>query len=541
MFMVNRIGDTMQRQIRRLTAVLLVLITGCSVRKPPASAPTALSSATPAENRNDLTTAPTVSSIAAPTRNNVDSTGTPGTAGDDGPYEQGLIEAADDDVATLTGATTYDLDVTISESYDTVTGQETIHYVNREDTNLEDIYFRLFPNVTGGAIRVSDVTVDGAGVTPALEYADSALRVPLPHPLAPSDAINVSLAFTVTVPQEMAGNYGLFGYFDDVLVLNRFYPVIPVYDDEGWNVEIPPRSGDLTHYDASFYDVQVTAPAAMTLVASGIDMARETEDGWQAVRFTAGPARDFYLAGSERFTLQSTTIGETTVNSYVVDTYAGSADDALNVAVNALEIYNARFVPYPYTEFDVVSMPMLALGIEYPGIIGIRLGLYDPDDEVSGTPTSVLLESVIVHEVAHQWFYNLVGNDEIDEPWLDEAVVQYATGLYYRDLYGESAEQGYRQSWINRWERIGREQIPIGLPSGAYEPEAYAPIVYGRGPLFINSLAETMGEPTFNAFMRDYVAAHRWEVATAEDFRTQAEAHCNCDLDPLFDEWVNPR
>jgi len=520
----------MRRQILGFLTIITVMMTTCAVSKPtsPPTASTTKPMATPTSTPTSLTpeSVPTFPDPAEET-------------GDVDIYQMGLVESADGDVEALTGATRYDLDVTINESYDTVAGLTTVHYTNREDIALDDIYFRLFPNVSGGTTEVGNVRVDGVAVAPTLEYADSALRVPLPQTLAPDASIDVSLAFTVTVPQEMGDTYGLFGYFDEVLVLDRFYPVIPVYDAaEGWNVEVPPPHGDLTHYDASFYEVDVTAPAALTLVASGIDVARWTMDGTQRVAFVAGPARDFYLAGSERFTLQRTSVGETTVNSYVVEAYAEGAKDALNFAVDALGVYNERFGRYPYTELDVVSLPMLALGIEYPGIIGIRLGLYDSKETIGDTAARVLLESVIAHEVAHQWFYNVVGNDEIDEPWLDEAVVQYATGLYYRDLYGQSAEESYQQSWINRWERIDREDIPIGLPSGAYEPEVYGPIIYGRGPLFVETLAETMGEDTFAAFLRDYVARHRWDIVTTETFRAQAEDHCNCNLTALFETWV---
>ncbi len=527
----------MRRRIYSLiVTVLLVILSACR-----AAEPTLTLQATSSPADIEPTSVPTTPSAAEPTETPTDPTSTPNPAAESGSdYEEGLIATAQDALPTLQGATVYALDITVGEAYDRVVGQETIHYTNREAVALDTLYLRLYPNVIGGAVEVGDVRIAETLVTPALEYADSALRVPLPQPLDPGDSVTASLAFTLTVPLEMGGTYGLFGYFDDVLVLDRFYPVIPAYDDEGWNVEVPPRNGDLTHYDASFYEVTVTAPEALTLVASGFDVERQAVDNWQTVRFVAGPARDFYLAGSERFTVQSATVGETTVNSYVVEEYAGSADDALDIATNALEIYNARFASYPYTEFDVVSTPMLALGIEYPGIVGIRLGLYDPQGEISNTPTRVLLESVIVHEVAHQWFYNLVGNDEIDEPWLDEAVVQYATGLYYRDRYGRRAEENYRQSWTSRWERIGREEIPIGLPSGAYEREAYSPIVYGRGPWFVDALAKEMGEATFDAFMRDYVAQHAWGIANAEMFRAQAEAHCNCDLSPLFAAWVEP-
>jgi aminopeptidase N len=231
-------------------------------------------------------------------------------------------------------------------------------------------------------------------------------------------------------------------------------------------------------------------------------------------------------------------MGETKINSYAFPNQIEGAKLALESSIGALESFSERLGPYPYTEFDIVSTPMLALGMEYPGIIAITLRAYDPDAEISGMPSRVMLESVVAHEVAHQWFYNTVGNDQVDEPWLDEALVQYMTGRYYVDRYGQEAVQGYLASWDARWERVDRAKIPIGLPAAAYVDNEYGAIVYGRGPIFVATLAEEMGEETFNGFLRDYYRSHRWDIGTGDAFRQLAEDHCQCDLGDLFAEWV---
>jgi len=92
-----------------------------------------------------------------------------------------------------------------------------------------------------------------------------------------------------------------------------------------------------------------------------------------------------------------------------------------------------------------------------------------------------MIESVVAHEVGHQWFYNVVGSDQINEPWLDEAVDQYVTGLYFLDAYGKSGYDGYRSTWQSRWERVSRANIPIGMPAEKYQGKEYGAIVYGRG------------------------------------------------------------
>ena len=76
------------------------------------------------------------------------------------------------------------------------------------------------------------------------------------------------------------------------------------------------------------------------------------------------------------------------------------------------------------------------------------------------------------------------------------------------------------------------------LSPSEYEGPEYSAIVYGRGPLFVETLAEKMGQDTFDSFLADYVSQYQWKVATTESFRQLAEAHCACDLGDLFEEWV---
>ncbi|MCJ7432437.1 MAG: M1 family metallopeptidase, partial [Anaerolineales bacterium] len=338
---------------------------------------------------------------------------------------------------------------------------------------------------------------------------------------------------------EVGGNYGLFGYLNDILVLDGFYPAIPAYDETGWHSGKLPPNSDTTFQDVSFYVVRVTAPDSLVIATSGIQVDNVKKDGNQIVTFAAGPARDFYMAASNLFVVTSETVGETTVNSYAFKDWAEGSQAALSTAVNAVKDYSARLGAYPYTEFDVVSTPMQgATGIEYPGITGINYVVYDPSAVISGLPAPVMLEATVAHEVGHQWFYNAVGNDQVNEPWLDEAVTQYVTGLYFLDMYGQQGMDGYRGSWTSRWERVNRELIPIGLPAGSYEGQEYSAIVYGRGPLFIEALQQKMGQSVFDQFLRDYYQSNKWGISTTAAFKQLAEKDCQCDLTPLFDEWV---
>jgi hypothetical protein len=505
----------------------LLLSAGCAQSTPPPPLPVS-------------TATPVIVSLATPQPVSTSIPAVVDNWGDRAIFRSGLIQSEQKALEQLPGASIYHLDVQLADDLASLQGQERVRYTNQEDKALDAIYFQLFPNQTGGKTNVTAVKVDGKEAQPVYEADQSTLKVPLPAPLQPGQPVVLQLDFKVEIPTSVGGSYGLFGYLDHILVLDGFYPAIPAYDERGWHAGKLPSNADSTYQDASFYVVRVTAPASLTLVASGVQAERAEKDNQQVVTFAAGPVRDFYMAASDRFTLISETTGETRVNSYAFKESVDGAKLALKTAVNAIKSFSARFGAYPYTEFDVVSTPMQgASGIEYPGMTGINYTMYDLKTMVSGNPAAAMLESTVAHEVGHQWFYNIIGNDQINEPWVDEAVTQYVTGLYFLDMYGTQGMESYRNSWLARWDRTERSKVPIGQPAGSYQGKEYSAIVYGRGPLFVEALAQKLGT-AFDPFMRDYYQSYQWHIGTTAGFKQLAEKHCQCDLTPLFAEWVYP-
>ncbi len=228
------------------------------------------------------------------------------------------------------------------------------------------------------------------------------------------------------------------------------------------------------------------------------------------------------------------------VSIYTPASYQLGADASLEVASEALRVFSERFSPYPYSELDLVTTPTLALGIEYPGIIAITEQIMVPDGNINNTPVSNYLESTVAHEVGHQWFYNMVGNDQLNDPWLDESLTQYATLQYYFDRYGATGAQGFRNNLENRWSMVDMAEIPIGLPVREYTDNEYSAIVYGRGGLFLEALRDRMGQKAFDDFLKDYSISYSWDITSVDKFKALAEKHCNCKLEPLFQEWVYP-
>ena len=462
---------------------------------------------------------------------------------DDDPFwifRIGLIESQQPVLDDLSEASFYTIELNIQEDIVSVKGVEDVHYTNREDVPLDEIHFRLLPNVLNGQMKVTSVRVNNQPFEPIYELQNSLMRVPLYDNIQTGESVDIHVEFSITVPDSIETNYGILAYYEGVLTLAHAYPMIAVYDDEGWNAEIPPNQGDPTYADASFFVVTVDAPAELVLVGSGREVNRNNNGSRQTVTFAAGPARDFYLAGSADYEVVSQTINSITFNSYFPAGMKASAQETINVAVNAFEFFGEKYAPYPYTEFEIISTPTYALGIEYPGVIAITDRIYDPDDETYGTPNSTLLETTVAHEAGHQWFYNLVGNDQLDEPWLDESLTQFATWQYYEHQHGRSGGRGFEESLNARWSQF-YENIPIGQPVADYAGSTYSAIIYGRGPFFFQALRDEMGEEEFDAFMKDYVVSNTWGIGTGENMKALAEKHCHCNLTTLFDVWVTPK
>lgn len=414
-----------------------------------------------------------------------------------------------------------------------VIGDEEILYTNAEDIPLRDLYLRLFPNTPGygGTMRVTALQVDGKAVSPEIRLGGSALHIPLNPPLAPRQQVTLSLAFTATVPLTDAVDYAQFAYVNGVMALPNVYPMVPVYDDEGWNVEIAPDYGDAIYSDIAFYQVEVTAPPTMTLIASGTCALPEA-GRWSC---TAGPVRDFALILGDRYEVLTTVAEGAAVNSYFYRDHREGGEKTLRIAADALTIYSRLFGPYPYEELDVVETPTRAGGIEYPTLVVISERLY------TGNPR---LEWVVAHEVAHQWWYGVVGSDQVDTPWLDEALTQYSTLLYHEFLYGpETAADLLEREFQEVYDRLVEERtdMPVGLPVAAYPRDLYGPVVYRKGPLYFHALRQQVGDEAFFAILRTYYRRHQYAIATPESFLQVVQAVTGSARRDLYERWIMGR
>jgi hypothetical protein len=466
-------------------------------------------------------------------------TPSPTTAVDElAPFREALISSNQQDLDQLDHPTRYNLKLTYDPKTPTLAGTEDVRYFNRQSTPLAEVYFRLFANYpgSGGKIEITALKLDGAPVASVLEAQDTALKITLPKPLAPGSSANIHLEFSVTIPRNTKGHYSDFAASDPVVTMPTVYPLIPAYDAKGWHIEVPPPYGDLVYADVSLYAVTLTVPSKMSVIASGSTVGtKDNGDGTNTWSLVGAPMRDFDINLSDQLQKSSTVVGDTTVNSWYEAADTQSGKDALKYAADAFTDFEKRFGPYPYRELDVVETPTTAGGIEYPGLVVIAHELYGGQNQRS------FFEFATVHEVSHQWWYGLVGDDQANTPWVDESLAQYSTLIYMEDLKGKASGQtvlrDYFQSLYNQAKSAGHDAA-VNQPVSAFNESDYSSIVYGKGPLFYDAIRRKMGDDKFFKFLRTYMQQYEYKVATPDDILKTAEGACNCSLQDEYKQWI---
>ena len=451
------------------------------------------------------------------------------------PYRAAMKPEFAAEVDRFATAPQYQIDLTIAPDRASYSAKQQVHYTNNESMPLKEVYFSLFANLDsyGGDVQVQSVRVNGQDVRPKWEEANSALRIDLAQPLQPGESIDIEMTCTGAVPtSDVELGYNQFGLHDNVLALPNFYPQIPAYDDRGWNIARGPGYGDAVFSDTALYQVNITAPSDQVVAASGVcDPAGSgATTTWHCV---SGPMRDFMIAMSPDFEVKSSTVEDVKINSYYLKDDAKAGAHALQIVSDAVKSYSQRIGPYPFTELDLVETPTTAGGIEYPGLIVVAESLYQDQSD--------FFEGATAHEAAHQWWYSLVGDDQINDPWLDEAFAQFTTALYYMDVYGKNGMNGYVQSLQGRYDRVkGTAQDKRSdLPVADYSPRQYGAIVYGKAALFFNALYEALGDEKFDQMMQEYFQTYRYGVAYPKDLLAIAAKYVDQKtLDELVKKWI---
>ena len=473
--------------------------------------------------------------------------GSPGAAADDAadPYAA-VLPARRAAVAARTDGrlSRYTFDVALDPAASTIGGTAAVVFRNNADVPLAEAWFRLFPNAAyygDGGTAVRDVTVDGAAATSTFAVRDTAMRAPFAASLAPGSTATIRFGFTTTVPTDSAGSFGILSHATGpgTWVLSDWHPVLAVWEaGSGWSLPAPTEAGDPTYAEAALYDVTIQAPDSLRLVLPGAVVEDVAADGIRRQRAVAGPARDFTLVADDDFVTDERTVDGTTITLHANPGRDPAVRQGiLDAAAAALAFDNATLGPYPFARLEIADVPLEAsLGVSWTGLIFLD------GPGMLGRAVTADSETVVAHEVSHEWWGATVGADTNAHPFMAEGLATISALLTQERTAGPDVAGQQFDRWVvgPTAALLRAGDVAVDRPAApGDDQDARAWAAYGKASLAFTAIREEIGDDAFLAGLRGF--AERWQfgIAGPADLRAAWEQASGRDLGDLWAHWFD--
>ena len=417
----------------------------------------------------------------------------------------------------------YKLDLILDyySKYGTVS--ETITYTNRTEKALDEILLILPPRDFEDAIKVQSLT--GPKVTSHYDKGNQTW-VKLDAPLQPLETTSITILFRLSFPLQA----GIFGYTNRQLNVADWYPFIPPYDaTSGWLAYERVTDADniivgeyLVHEIADF-DVSlklINQPELIEVAAS----APGNKEG-DTTYYKLPHARAFAFSVSDSYFEHEIVHNGVRIHSYLFMNHKDKGPELCEIARKALALFEELFYPYPREMISIVAGDFLH-NMEMDGMFMLSHKVIDFYEKGERNNMTILTP----HELSHQWFYSLIGNNSAKEPWLDESLATYTELLYFERYHPESVDWWWRNR-VYEYDHSGYVNDDIHI-AGGYEK--YRAAIYLNGARFLNDLRHLVGDEAFFASLKDYAFANTWRIATRDDFFKAFRTHSNANLDGLL-------
>ena len=364
---------------------------------------------------------------------------------------------------------TYDVSATLKWSKRKLNVVSTAHVRNTSGEPVSALTFNFAPAQIGKMVLKS--VVAGGQPTTAVRD-DQNLIVDLPVPLDPSAETDVTIAYNSTLGNHSLGKQWLFAKLNGIATAYRWIPWLSKPYDF-----ITPTFGEpfATH-------VTDEVRVAITVDRPGVLLAttgRSTGVEGQTQRFVANNVRDFNFTASPKYLTRTGTWGDVSITYFYVNL---NPDKLAQHTVAALERFSNRVGPYRYNWLSVAESHV-GYAMESPGHIWIP-----------GNSASSSVRYLVTHEMAHQWFYAIVGNDQGSQPFADEAMAEFLT----RDLIG------HRSSSC--------AQDVLDKRVYDYSRTCYYETIYVQGDSYLEAYRQRVGDAAFWDGIRRYYDRYSFDL-----------------------------
>ncbi len=422
--------------------------------------------------------------------------------------------------------TVYTMDLTYSATEQTLSGEMTVSVFNGTDEPYSTLAFSLAPNAyrdgaknpavsavfkpsayyrgeSYGNITLS--TCEGATLSVGGED-ESILTAQLSEPIYPDERGEITLNFHTKLATV---NHRL-GVSESAVNLHGFYPLLCVRGERDWQGYTYSYMGDPFYSECADYTVNLTLPSGYGCAFGGEGEVVQKHSSTE-YEITLKNARDCALVVGEDMRTKTATVEGVEV-CYSAFGEEPSAE-GLQAAVDSLSYYSRTFGRYPYSRYTVAQTGFCMGGMESSGLSLVSNALRV--DEIA---------YVVAHETAHQWWYSLVGSDQLDEAWQDEGLAEYSTALFFNEYetYGvsgeqllESAERAYKAYFSLSAQLKGEANTVMSRPLSSFESEyEYENIAYRKGALLFRALREYVGDGAFFSGLKSYAKNYAYKLAT---------------------------
>ena len=434
----------------------------------------------------------------------------------------------------------YDIDVTLDGK--TLRGKQTVTFRNVLADGLNEAVFHLYPNAYAenaehkaysgilpayGGIEISAVTA--CGETASLSYDDEKqyLSVALPA-LSVGDRVSIDMEYAVTIPDCRLR----FGMRDNTYLLSSFYPQLAVYENGAFRRDPFCAVGDPIYSETASYELSFTCPSSLVVAASAKALSKTDEGELSTYVYKADNVRDFALAASPDYNVLTARENDVDLFYFSVDTTR--AEQNFAVVRSAFNRYTEAFGPSGLGSYSVVETPFEYSGMEFSGLVYVS--------SAAGEDT----EETLLHETAHEWWYNLIGSDPIKQSALDEGLTTFTSAYYYLLAGDENAfsqkiadmKKVYTQYEILQKRR--QTGIDLSADNTIYDYTAYqyTMLSYYKSCLLFNNLYELYGKDKTTACLRSYAEEYAHKTASFDDFIAACNKVLKTDVGGLVKGWL---
>ena len=408
----------------------------------------------------------------------------------------------------------YTIDLTFDPEPNTINALVSIDATATEPLDAFSVDFVGF--------EVTTVKVDDEAVS--FDRLDEELIVRLPAPLAAGDGFVATIAYNGT-PQPVLSQALPFevGWRTDAAGTSYV-----VAEPDGGRSWLPLNDHPS---DKATYTFLITVPEPLIAAANGTLQEQITDLGWSTWVWESVDPMASYLATVVIGDLAVVPDAASTAASGVVVRNVLPPDLAANIPGplerqgEMMSFLAELFGPYPFDAYGIAVVEGFEAALENQTLSIFGRGFVE-------FPS--FFETVLLHELAHQWFGNSVTPADWGDIWLNEGFATYAEWLWIEHTKGAAAYEATVNGERNRL-ALATDLRPPGNPAAE---DLFSVSVYVWGGLTLHALRVEIGDDAFFETLRTYYATYENSIATTADFIAIAEAVSGSDLSDLFDQWL---